>query len=272
MFRFKLSIVVLALLTFQPLRADPLLPAVPYTLQDVDPTVAASIKLKINTYTEAKTSYAWDVYCPSKPSEKIGTLNFEYAPYTGDFSGGAGNDFGGAIIRGGFKAGPDICDPPAGATFRWLQRIIVSGDSTSDTIDGDPLYPDFTLAGYDALLFDAPGRGPLGTTIKNVSWLAESALVCVVDKNIYAIGSFLWGFDITTAAGTTTVSSYVPQLWSSGVTSSFATRFKAEFGASGTRGKGWTLQEGCCCIPEPSVPMLVLVGLPIVGWIKRRAA
>jgi len=272
MSRFKLSLVVLAFLVVQPLQADPLLPAVAYTLQDVDATVAASIKLKINTYTEAKTSYAWDVYCPNNLTEKVGTVDFEYAPYTGDFDGGAGNDFGGAIIRGGFKAGPDICDPPAGATYRWLQHIIVTGDQTVDTIDGDPLYPNFTLAGYDALLFDAPGRGPLGTTFKNLSWLAESALVCVVGKDIYAIGSFLWGFDIKTDAGTTTVSSFVPQLWSSGVTASFATRFNAEFGASGTRDTGWTLKEGCCCIPEPSAPMLVLIGLPIIGWIKRRAA
>ncbi|MBI4578502.1 MAG: hypothetical protein HY718_02300 [Planctomycetes bacterium] len=250
--------------------AQNLLPDAPppgYTVQSVQP--GAGVALKINRYTAEKTAHNWNVNCPGE-SERLGTMRFEYAPYTGDLDGGNLNDFGGAIIRGGFTKTNDECETPPGWSYRWLQRIVVSGDQTVDTIDGDPLYPDHTATGFDALLFDSPGRGPLGTAAQNISWRAESALVCVNDKQIKVIGAFTWGFDIVTNAGTTSVNPFRPQGWANAIPAGLSTRFTAEYGPSGTEDTGWTLELGCCCIPEPTTLLLLAVG-PLLA-MRRRAA
>ncbi|MBI4578501.1 MAG: hypothetical protein HY718_02295 [Planctomycetes bacterium] len=247
--------------------AADLIPAPPFKLKDIDASVAA--ELKINTFTAAKTTHTWDITCPGE-TKKLGMMKFEYAPYTGDFDGGNLNNFGGAIIRGGFTKTDEACETAPGWSYRWLQHLVISGDQTRDTIDGDPLYPDYTLAGFDALLFDAPGRGPLGTSFTNLTWRAESALVCVKDKAIKVIGAFTWGFNIVTNEGNTTVTGFSPQGWSNTIPAGLSTRFTAEYGPSGTVDTGWTLESGCCCIPEPST-LLLLAACPLLA-LRRRAA
>ncbi|NQT21068.1 MAG: hypothetical protein HQ592_15275 [Planctomycetes bacterium] len=252
--------------------ASELLPSTPppgFTLQQVNPQVIATNKVKINEYTEAKTSHSWDVVCPQN-NVTFGTVEFQYAPFKGDFDGGNDKDFMGAIINGGFKKTKDPCELIPGTTFRWLQHIIVDSDKNEhddDKIDGSPLYPNFTMAGFTATLFDAPGRGTPFYD-ETLSWLAESALVCVNGKNISLIGSFLWGFDIVTKDGNTTVEGDPPSLWSSYVTSSLKSQFQSEYG-----GAGWTIKQGCCCVPTPGALALLLVGVVMVGGLRvRRAA
>ena len=72
-----------------------------YTLQSVNSGTSSTTR--INTYTDQgkKTYQVNPVNCPGG-LQNIGKLYFDYAPYTGDFNGGNGNTFGGAIINGGF--------------------------------------------------------------------------------------------------------------------------------------------------------------------------
>ncbi|WP_165220174.1 hypothetical protein [Aquisphaera insulae] len=248
-------------------RAD-LLPAAPppgFTLQDINNQVDPSIKLKINAYTSKVVDFEKDVICPDDGA-KIGTIKFQYTTYTGDFSGGNKNDFGGALINGGFIAGPDACPIGPDTTYRWLQDIVVTGDETTRKIDGDPFYTDFTMKGYTATLFDAPGRGTLGTDYKDLRWLAESALVCVTGKTVKTIGSFLWGFTITTNnAGVTSVNPIEPGFWSPGSTQSLKDQFLKEY-----KDKGYTIADGCCCVPEPASIILSGIAMVLVVSVRGR--
>jgi hypothetical protein len=267
----KLCFAVVAVAIAAASHAD-LLPTeaeLPKKLSEIDATVGSTTS--INAYVHQKRKdYSTDVFCGAT---KVGKLEFQSSAYTGDFDGGNLNDFGGFIIRGGFKLAPGFTVMP-GATMRWLQVVTTSNEKQNNSnvagrrfVDGSPFYPDFPIAGYAASLFDAPGRSMNnGAGWQNLTWRAESALVCVdeVKKKIFYMGAFTYGFDITTNVRTQAVTGTYPGGWGAGVTQGFKDQFAAEYG-------NYTLEAGCCVVPEPATMAALAVGLAAMARRRRRA-
>lgn len=268
----------LVVLAVSAIGAAQLLPAegdLPKTLGEIDAQTGGSAKnFKVQKYVgnaganKGPLNYKSDVKCNNK---KIGKINFDYAAYTGD-SGAGANNSGGMLIRGGFQFDA-LCTLKKGHKLRWLQTYIEVGGGNQSTVDGVPLYTDFTNPAYDAFLWDAP-TDPFGAN--NISSiLFESALVCFDEKDpkkLFVVGSFIWGYDVDNP--NKTVKNEYAKLWTGNTTGTFNGIFDSEFGAKGTRDTGWSLTMGCddCfqCVPEPgSICALSMGALVLLRRRKR---
>lgn len=203
------------------------------------------------------------VLCEGMP---VGTMYFEFGAYTGNL-GGMNGDSGGMVIRGGFKFNNDKKLNP-GHSLRWLQAFRETGGNNTTTIDGNPLYPNHSLAGYDSLFFDAPADVFTNPNTPD-SIVFEAALVCFDNANpmaLHALGSFLWGYNIDKV--NKTITGEYALIFTPPLGGLLTTTFTNEFGPMGTRGMGWTLDSNCAdcfmMIPEPNVLILVGQGLALV--------
>jgi hypothetical protein len=208
----------------------------------------------------------------------IGTMYFEFGAFTGTRTD-SGLPMGGMLIRGGFTFDP-LCALAPGHELRWLQVFRETGGAGQTTIDGNPLYPNHTQAGYDALLFDAPNDvwSPPAANAPPTRLEFESALVCYDTANpkaLHAIGSFLWGYDIDNA--NQTINNEYALIFTPGPTALLTTTFNNEFGPSGTRDTGWSLDNNCSscfeCVPEPlTVAIFALTFSPLLNRRLRATA
>ncbi len=203
----------------------------------------------------------------------VGTMYFEFGAFTGTRTD-SGNPMGGMLIRGGFQLDP-LCQLAPNHSLRWLQVYRETGGTGTTTVDGNPLYPNHTQAGYDALLFDAPNDvwSPPNPNAPPTSIQFESALVCFDNANpmaLHALGSFLWGYNIDNA--NQTITGEYALIFTPPLTSLLTTTFNNEFGPMGTRGQGWTLDSMCSdcfrCVPEPAV--LIVFALCFAPLLNRR--
>lgn len=199
---------------------------------------------------------------------QVGKLKFQYGAFVGTRTNG-GADCGGLLIRGGFQLGAD-CSIKAGHSLRWLQVFTeTKGASVHSEVDGSPLYPNFTLNGYDSLLYDNPNdvfANP--NTPDTLSF--ESALVCFEDANpniLNVVCSFMWGYDIDVA--NKTIKNETAGFFSNGsVTNNFQQTFNDAYG------NPYLLQMGCddCfeCVPEPGTWLMLVSGTSILVLRRRR--
>lgn len=205
----------------------------------------------------------------------IGSMYFQYGAFTGAFPGDPANSAGGMLIRGGFTLNGSWQLAPNHA-LRWLQYFTETGGEGITTIDGSPLYPNHTQAGYNALLFDGPVDAFANAQVPTAVNF-ESALVCydINDpKALHSIGSFLWGYQID-KPNQTILGEYA-LVFTPPLTATFLTTFNNEFGATGTRDPGWTLDASCAdcfvAVPEPASCVLVLLGGGLCLLFRRRDA
>lgn len=211
---------------------------------------------------------------------KIGDLVFEYGAWTGETTGDTQNTRGGMIIRGGLKLAPLIQVKP-GHTLQWLQVYKETGGTATTTVDSDPsdpLYPDHTLTGFTPLFFDAPSdqfENP--DTPDAIDF--ETALVCFKNddpKNLKSLGVFQWGYKIDKSNKTITNEYLLLGNFPTPLTALLSNTFNAEFGANGTRDKGWTLLAGGCpdcfvVVPEPATLTLFALGaMPLWRALRRQ--
>lgn len=213
---------------------------------------------------------------------KVGDLVFEHAAYTGNYGGGGPNTAGGMVVRGGLKLAPLVQVKP-GYTLRWLQVYKETGGSGKTTVDGadplnPPLYPDHTLTGFTPLFFDSPADV---FTNPNAPDKIEfhTALVCFKNdepKKLKSFGVFQWSYEIDKANKTIKNDTLTLPNFPSPLTALLSNTFDAEFGANGTRGKGWTLQEASCpdcfvVVPEPGTLALFALGaMPLWRSLRRQ--
>lgn len=183
-------------------------------------------------------------------------------------------------IRGGLKLAPLIQLKP-GHTLRWVQVFKETGGAGTTTIDStgaQPLYPNHTLSGFTPLLYDGPaddfGNRQIPTAID-----FETALVCFANnnpKNLFALGVLQWGYKIDVANKTIKDEYLLLPNFPTTLTALLSNTFNAEFGPSGTRDTGWTLQAGGCpgcfqVIPEPATLTLFALGaLPVWRALRRQ--
>ncbi len=212
-----------------------------------------------------------DVLCGT---DKVGTTKFQFGGFTGKVNGNANNTIGGMMIRGGFIIDPGFQLKP-GHNLGWVQRYKETGGANTSTIDApgpSPLYPVHPVPGITTPLVDIPFDTFAGNTITSIDF--ESVLVCwdtATPKDLHGLGSFLWGYSY----GANTINSTYALLFTPPITGTFTTLFDNEFGATGTKGKGWTLTPGCddCfqAVPEPSSFAAVGIGLAVLARRRRRA-
>lgn len=241
----------------------------PKTFQEIQSSAIGT--QKVESYEgDGVKSYTAEVFCPAQccpgcnctPGRKIGSLDFEYSPFKGDYGVGS-KSMGGAIIRGGFGIAADLKICP-NYTLGWLQYYEQTGYKNVKKIDGSPTYPVHPVTGITAPLVDIPYDAfSLGAT--KVKF--ESALICLdaVNKKICYIGSFFWGYE-NTVDPSNSVSGIYPYGWSAGLTQSFKDQFALEYA-------GWTLTEGCCIyvVPEPSSIILVVLGFGAIRKFRYSA-
>lgn len=212
-----------------------------------------------------------DVFCST---DKIGTTKFQFGGFTGKVNGNADNTIGGMMIRGGFTLDPGFQLKP-GHNLGWIQRYKETGGAATSTIDApgpSPLYPVHPVPGVTTPLVDIPFDTFAGNTITSIDF--ESVLVCwdtAHPKDFYGVGSFLWGYSY----GANTITSTYALLFTAPITSTFTSLFDAEFGATGTKGTGYTLTPGCddCFqpVPEPASIAAMAVGLCALARRRRRS-
>lgn len=225
----------------------------------------------LRSYVGDKIRFEQDVECPVSgcnfpANTKIGALHFDYAAYTGIREEDDPMDpdtIGGAAIRGGFIF-DDSFQLKDGYKLRWVQTFTetLPGQPPTETVDSgsdSPLYPDFTLAGVDALLYDIP----FDLLTRDITITFESALVCVDcdDQNdIKYIGSFLWGYSIMSG----TVTAQEPGLWGP-PTQSFINTVEEKF-------SDIDLEPGCCVekVPEPDNARVSIAVLLIISALGLR--
>jgi len=185
----------------------------------------------------------------------IGTIKFEYGAFTGHFPGDAADSDGGMVIRGGFTFNNQWKLAP-NHELRWLQYYRETGGQARTTVDGDPLYANHALAGVSSLFYDAPVDAFANAQVPTAIDF-EAALVCydaAKPKELHAVGSFLWGYDIDKA--NKTITDEYALIFTAPLTVTFKNTFATEFGAAGTEDTGWTIDENnaAACfmmIPEP---------------------
>lgn len=269
----KVSIVIASLAVFGPINSayanNSFLPAeadLPKAVNEIDPNTASDHIIR--DYVGGLITYTQDVRCPVSgcnfpANTKVGTLNFDFAAYTGIRSSDNPLDpdtIGGAAIRGGFTFDAEFALKPD-YKLRWLQvfREIVPGQPDNKEVDGDPFYPIFSITGIDAPLYDVP----FDLLTRDITLSFESALVCVdcTDENqVKYIGSFLWGYSIADGI----VSGSAPSSWGA-PTASFIETVNANY-------PDVKLSEGCCIrkVPGPLPVMGVVAAFSYSRKIRKR--
>lgn len=251
--------------TFQQIQAST--PAT-RTVQATAGTATSSTSTSAAGRQNTQTS---DAFCSTT---KVGTTTFQFGGFTGKVNGNANNTIGGMMIRGGFTIDPGF-KLKTGHNLGWVQRYKETGGGNTSTIDApgpSPLYPVHPVPGITTPLVDIPFDTFAGNTITSIDF--ESVLVCwdtATPKDLHGVGSFLWGYSY----GANTITSTYALLFTPPITATFTTLFNTEFGATGTKGTGWTLTPGCddCfeAVPEPSSFAVIGVGLAVLARRRRRA-
>lgn len=200
---------------------------------------------------------------------KVGKISLQYSAAKIE-QGSNKTEGGGGYIRFGFDRNSNNPCPegehmPTDVKLRWIQIVKCNCPAQDWKVDyavgqtGNPFYSqqDIGKWGFTTAADDLPVRQKpvLGT----IMWDAELALVCVCDKQIGVMGSFTYGFKVPSDADPNFV---VPSTYGS-PSQTLMTTLKADQNAS-----GWSIAEGCCCIPEPATALLFSLGIVMLISLK----